>query len=54
MTAAGRIRLRRYTDMQTKRAGSVGLAAQMCFVAERGNGCVARLMHLALKSVREI
>ena len=23
-------------------------------VAERGNGCVARLMRLALKSVREI
>ena len=32
----------------------VGLAAQMRRVAGRGNGCVARLMRLALKSVRKI
>ena len=41
----------RYAD---KARGIVGLTAQMRCVAERGDRCVARLMRLALKSVREI
>jgi len=41
----------RYAD---KARGIVGLAVQMRCVAGRGNGCVARLMRLALKSVRKI
>ena len=41
-------------DRRDKARVIVGLAAQMRCIAGRGNGCVARLMRLALKSVEQI
>lgn len=42
--------IHRYAD---KARGIVGLAAQMRCVAGRGNGCVAQIVRLAIKSVRK-
>ena len=43
--------IHRYAD---KARRIVGLAIQMRCVAGRGNGCVAQIVRLALKSVRKI
>lgn len=48
------IRLWRRKIDKDKACEIVGLAVQMCRVTEHGNGCVARIVRLAIKSAGQI